>query len=184
MNKKILTLALMGILTLGVVGTALVDSSEEKVEKEQKISESINQGDNVLVLEYDKEKYKLVKMVDQHTNDEAFLLVDKALIPNNIYADFVHIKSKSMQVAADYLCKIINMHSKATKSKSDLDIDSIKVSYPSPEDNSTQQMYFIDDKQGGCYRLMINDKKKKVIKSIKLLPEKGNENLMKDIKQN
>ncbi len=146
---------------------------------DEKTMKSVEQGENILIVDdYNKDKYELVRI----KGEEDVYLMDKA--GNRwVYASWRHMPAKDMETAAKEECEKI--YSTPIRTESDLDIASIKVVDEVKEGNSAE-FYFIDDQQGGTYRLFINTmaftdqhEKTAFLKSIKVLPREGNENRMK-----
>lgn len=196
MNKKILTLTLTGLFTLGAVGTVVAGSpaqnalspSKNLIVAAPKISESVEEKEYTLSLNYDQEKYKLFQFEDKNGTDETLHLMENSDKPRRVYVSVEHLESTSMEEAAKEEVNKINSFTdsegnqlaKGTKTESDLDMDSIKVLDTGVEDGYTLVKYFIDDKNGGSYRLMINGDKDEILKGIDILPLEENEDIMKN----
>lgn len=146
---------------------------------------SVEKGSSILFVDYNKAKYDLVKI-----KGESYIHVVDKETHTTFIASYRHLPTKNIETAVDDHIKFIDSYDpgSATKVQSDLEINSTKLT----NKTSLHEIYFIDDGQGGCYELLISSPgnpnafneadRTNFLKSLKVFPKEGNENLM-DIKE-
>lgn len=130
----------------------------------------LQQGPNILVFDYDKTKYRLVKLKgEQYTYLSP--ITSKSFDPGIL--SIGHFYNKDMEKAAQEIISNTTIEKKPT----DINLKSIMLA---AEDYKN---YLIDDGQGGFFQLFFivtsNKDLEEITKTLEILPQKGNEELMK-----
>lgn len=167
MKKRFITMALVGTLaTSSLGGTAVFASQQSKdILNNGTIKQSVNivSGKNSeasketksLNLNFDTKKFELI----QCKGETIISLMDKSEKEGrnyNVFLSWQYIGNTTLKEAADARVKELkSFGANATIEKSDLAIESIKV-VDKYEDNSSMYTYFVNDGEGGVYKIFVN----------------------------
>lgn len=133
----------------------------------------MDQGPNLLVFDYDHSKYKLVKVRGEQYS---YLSPVNATTFDPGILSIGHFYGKDIEKAAEEL--MLAGNGNCERKPTDISLkSSILVS------NGNTKIYLIEDGQGGVFQLYFNvapnEDTEKIIKSLRIVPQKGNEELMK-----
>ncbi len=130
----------------------------------------MEEGPNLLVFDYDHSKYKLVKIRGEQYS---YLSPATATTFDPGILSVGHFYNKNLEKAAERF--LMNRYE---RKPTDISLKSVMF-----ETKENMKIYLIDDGQGGVFQLYFtttsNEDTEKIIKSLRIVPQKGNEELMK-----
>lgn len=190
MKNKIMILSLAAVLVIGFIAYGAIYSKDEaeapKEVKTKPVTKASIEEINSLYFDYDEEKYELIQV----EGENLISLMDKET-NSNVFISWSYIPDKNMKTAAEEKKEEIEGYEGFTASieEAGLDIPAIKLVDYYEEDDSSTSFYYVEDNEGGVYKVFVNtmvfdafadeNELEEILKSIKVVPKNDNINLKK-----